>query len=56
MQAEVVKALSSQKMRETMDLGGHTPIGSTAAEFQRFLETYLKDMAQLSKVTGVRPL
>jgi tripartite-type tricarboxylate transporter receptor subunit TctC len=53
--AEVVKALTSQKMRETMDLGGHMPIGSEPAAFLRFLEAYLKDMERLSKVTGVRP-
>jgi tripartite-type tricarboxylate transporter receptor subunit TctC len=55
MHAEVVKALTSQKMRETMDLGGHMPIGSEPAAFLRFLEAYLKDMERLSKVTGVRP-
>jgi tripartite-type tricarboxylate transporter receptor subunit TctC len=54
-QTEVVKALTSQKMRETMDLGGHTPIGSTPDVFKQFLESYLKDMERLSKVTGVRP-
>ena len=54
-QSEVVKTLTAQKMRDTLALGGHTPMGSTPAEFRRFLEGYLKDMERLSKVTGVRP-
>jgi tripartite-type tricarboxylate transporter receptor subunit TctC len=56
MHAEVVKALASPKMRETMELGGHTPIASAPAEFRKYLEGYLKDMALLAKETGVKPL
>jgi tripartite-type tricarboxylate transporter receptor subunit TctC len=56
MHAEVVKALTSPRMRETMELGGHTPIGSTPSEFRQFLEGYLKEMALLAKETGVKPL
>jgi tripartite-type tricarboxylate transporter receptor subunit TctC len=52
---EVAQALTSPKMRDTMELGGHMPVASTPAEFRRFLEGYLRDMAQLSKLTGVRP-
>ena len=55
-QGEVVKALASPKMRETMEMGGHTPIGSTPAEFRKYLEGYLKEMASLAKETGVKPL
>ena len=55
-QGEVVKALASPKMRETMEMGGHTPIGSTPAEFRKYLEGYLKEMALLAKETGVKPL
>ena len=51
MQAAVMKALPAQKMRDTLDLGGHMP-----AEFLRSLETYLQEMSLLSKTTGVRPL
>ncbi len=53
---EVAQALTAQKMRDTMELGGHMPVASAPAEFRRFLEGYLRDMAQLSKLTGVRPL
>jgi tripartite-type tricarboxylate transporter receptor subunit TctC len=56
LQSEVLKALATQKMRETLALGGHTPIGNSSAEFRQFLQGYLKDMAQLSRVTGVRLL
>ena len=55
MQTEVVKALTSQKMRDTMDLGGHTPSGSTPAAFRQFLELYLQEMERLSKLTGIKP-
>ncbi len=54
--SEVAKALASTRMRETMESGGHTPIASSPDEFRRFLETYLKEMAVLSKETGVKPL
>jgi tripartite-type tricarboxylate transporter receptor subunit TctC len=56
MHSEVTQALTAPKMRDTMELGGHLPIASAPAEFRRFLESYLRDMAQLSKLTGVRPL
>ncbi len=56
MHGEVVKALASQKMRDTMELGGHTPVASSPAEFRRFLEGYLKEMSVLAKDTGVKPL
>jgi tripartite-type tricarboxylate transporter receptor subunit TctC len=56
MHGEVVKALASQKMRDTMELGGHTPVASSPAEFRRFLESYLKEMAVLAKETGVKPM
>jgi tripartite-type tricarboxylate transporter receptor subunit TctC len=56
MHSEVVKALASQKVRDTLDLGGQTAIGNSPAEFRRFLEGYLKEMAVLSKETGVKPL
>jgi tripartite-type tricarboxylate transporter receptor subunit TctC len=53
---EVVKALSAQKMRDTLELGGQTPIGSSPAHFRQFLGDYLKEMDVLSKETGVKPL
>jgi tripartite-type tricarboxylate transporter receptor subunit TctC len=53
---EVAQALTSQKMRDTMELSGHMPIASAPAEFRRFLAGYLNEMAQLSRLTGVRPL
>ena len=54
--AAAAKALASPKMRETMEMGGHTPIGSTPTEFRKYLEGYLKEMASLAKETGVKPL
>ena len=56
MHGEVVQALASPRMRETMELGGHTPVASSPAEFRRFLENYLKEMAVLAKETGIKPL
>ena len=53
---EVTQALTTSKMRDTMELGGHLPIASAPAEFRRFLEGYLKEMALLSKETGIKPL
>ncbi len=53
---EVVKALASAKMRETMEMGGQTPVGSTPVEFRGYLAGYLKEMALLAKETGVKPL
>ena len=53
---EVTQALTAPKMRDTMELGGHLPIASAPAEFRRFLEGYLKEMALLSKETGIKPL
>ena len=53
---EVEKALASQKMRDTMELGGHMPVASTPPEFRRFMEAYLKAMIVISKETGVKPL
>ena len=54
--SEVEKSLSSQKMRDTMELGGHMPVASSPAAFRQFLENYLKEMTVLSKETGVKPL
>ena len=56
MHGEVVKALASQRMRETMEAGGHIPVASSPGEFRRFLEAYLREMAVLSQETGVKPL
>ncbi len=56
MHGEVEKSLTSQRMRDTMELGGHMPIASSPAAFRRFLEGYLKEMAVLSQETGVKPL
>ena len=53
---EVTQSLTAPKMRETMELGGQMPIASSPAAFRRFLEGYLKEMAVLSKETGVKPL
>ena len=53
---EVVKALASAKMRETMEMGGQTPVGSTPVEVRGDLAGYLKEMALLVKETGVKPL
>ena len=54
--SEVAKALLTQKMRDTLELGGQAAVGSSPAEFRRYLEAYLKEMAVLSKETGVKPL
>lgn len=53
---EVTQSLATQKVRDTMDLGGQTAIGSTPTAFRDFLQGYLKEMAVLSKETGVKPL
>ena len=54
--SEVEKSLTSQRMRDTMELGGHLPIASKPAAFRQFLEGYLKEMMVLSQETGVKPL
>ena len=54
--AEVEKSLTAQKMRDTMELGGHMPVASSPAAFRRFLESYLKEMTVLSQETGIKPL
>ena len=55
-QTEVERALTSQKMRDTMDLGGHMPVASTPLEFRRFMENYLREMSVISRETGIKPL
>ena len=53
---EVAQALTAQKMRDTMELGGHLPIASAPQAFRLFLQAYLKEMAMLSRETGIKPL
>lgn len=53
---EVTQSLATQKVRDTMEAGGQTSIGSTPTAFREFLVGYLKEMAVLSKETGVKPL
>jgi tripartite-type tricarboxylate transporter receptor subunit TctC len=52
---EVAKALLTPKVRDTLELGGQMAIGSSPAEFRRFLVQYLEEMVVLSKETGVKP-
>ena len=54
-QGEVAKAVHEPKMREYLENSGHVPVGSTPAEFRRFLQTYLKETAEQMRIAKVAP-
>lgn len=54
-QGEVAKAVHEPRMREYLENSGHVPVGSTPAEFRRFLNQYLKDTAEQMRIAGVKP-
>ncbi len=53
--AEVAKALQIPRMREHLENGGFVPVGSTPAEFRRFLETELRNVREYMRLANVHP-
>ena len=54
-QGEIAKAVQAPKLRETLEAGGHVPIGSTPPQFQRFLDQYFKDTGEQFRLAKVEP-
>jgi tripartite-type tricarboxylate transporter receptor subunit TctC len=55
LQTEIRKAVLDPRMRAKLESGGHVPIGSTPAEFARFLRSYFKDTAEQLRIANVQP-
>jgi len=54
-QGAIERALRDDKARDFFVQGGYAPVGGTGAEFTRYLGTYLRDMAELIRLAGVKP-
>ena len=54
-QGEVNKAVHLPKLRDTLEAGGHVPIGSTPAEFRKFLDKYFRETAEQFRIAKVEP-
>jgi tripartite-type tricarboxylate transporter receptor subunit TctC len=54
-QGEIARAVQAPKMRETLEAGGHVPIGSTPAQFRKFLDQYFKETAEQFRLAKVEP-
>ena len=52
-QAAVVAALKTPKMIEHLNHGGYVPVGSTPAEFRRYLEADLKRIAEIASIAKI---
>lgn len=55
LQTETAKVLQAPRMREQLESGGHVAIGSSPADFGKFLKTYFKDTAEQLRIAGVKP-
>ena len=55
LQTEIAKVVHAPRMREQLESGGHVPIGSSAADFGKFLKAYFKDTAEQLRIAGVKP-
>jgi tripartite-type tricarboxylate transporter receptor subunit TctC len=54
-QSEFAKVLREPKTQQTLEAGGHVVVGSTPAEFRKYLNEYFKDTAEQMKIAGVKP-
>ena len=54
-QGEIARAIQAPKMRETLEAGGHVPIGSTPSQFRKFLDQYFKETAEQFRLAKVEP-
>ena len=52
-QQAVVRALKTPKMMEHLGHGGYVPVGSTPAEFRRYLEADLKRIAEIARIAKI---
>jgi len=55
LQSEVARAVHDPRLREDLETGGHVAVGSTAAEFSKFLQKYLKDTGEQFRIAKVEP-
>jgi len=55
LQTEIAKVVHAPRMREQLESGGHVPIGSSSADFGKFLKAYFKDTAEQLRIAGVKP-
>jgi tripartite-type tricarboxylate transporter receptor subunit TctC len=54
-QGEFAKVLRAPKTQQTLEAGGHVVVGSTPAEFRKYLHEYFKDTAEQMRIAGVKP-
>lgn len=54
-QSEFTKVVRAPKTQQSLDAGGHVPIGSTPAEFRTYLHHYFKETAEQMRIAGVKP-
>jgi tripartite-type tricarboxylate transporter receptor subunit TctC len=53
-QNEFSKVLREPKTQQSLEAGGHVIVGSTPAEFRKYLHDYFKDTAEQMKIAGVK--
>ena len=53
LRSEVHQAVHAPKMRASLEAGGHVPVGSSAAEFRKFLVEYFKDTAEQIRIARI---
>lgn len=54
-QAEVATALQAPKLRGYLESGGYLVIGSTPAEFRKFVAADLKNIAEIARIANINP-
>ena len=54
-QSEFAKVVRAPKTQQSLEAGGHVPVGSTPAEFRKYLHEYFKDTAEQMRIAGVKP-
>lgn len=54
-QGEVVKAIQTPKLRDYLESGGYVVVGSTPAEFRKFVAADLKNIAEIVRVANIKP-
>lgn len=52
-QGEFAKVVQAPKTRETLEAGGHVSVGSTPAEFRKYLHAYFKETAEQMRIANV---
>ena len=54
-QTEFAKVVQAPKTQQSLEAGGHVPVGNTPAEFRKYLHQYFKETAEQMRIAKVTP-